>query len=110
MVLKIGSYSPVEHADEEAVFRMIVDPTFTAWRRVLYGAKTGNAKDIQRIEEKWISVFKTLEERKILSKEKMVEMAGEMEESSEERKKHVRDLTKDIEHIPRRHTKKLLQL
>ena len=46
-VLKIGSYSPAEHADEEAVFRTIVDPTCTAWRRALHGAKTGNAKDIQ---------------------------------------------------------------
>ena len=94
MGLKIGSYCPMEHADEEAVFRTIVDPTCTAWRRALHSAKTGNAKDIQRIEEKQISVFKTVEERKISPKEKMVEMAGEMEESSEEHKKHVKDLIK----------------
>ena len=31
MVLKIGCYGPIEHADEEAVFKSIVDPTCTAW-------------------------------------------------------------------------------
>ena len=31
MVLKIGSYGPIEHADEEAVFKMIGDPMCTAW-------------------------------------------------------------------------------
>ena len=38
MVLKIGSYGPVEHADEEAVFHTIVDPTCTTWKRALHGA------------------------------------------------------------------------
>ena len=33
MVLKIGAYGPVEHADEEAVFRTIVDPTCMVWHR-----------------------------------------------------------------------------
>ena len=51
MVLKIGSYSPVEHADEEAVFQTIVDPTCTVWRRALHGTKTGNSKDLQTIEK-----------------------------------------------------------
>ena len=32
MVLKIGSYGSVKHADEEAVFCTIVDPTCTAWK------------------------------------------------------------------------------
>ena len=31
MVLKIGCYGPIEHADEEAVFKTIVDPACTAW-------------------------------------------------------------------------------
>ena len=52
MVLKIGSYGPVEHTDEEAVFRTIVDPTCTAWRRAIHSTKTGNSKDLQRIEER----------------------------------------------------------
>ena len=44
MVLKIGSYGPIEHADEEAVFKTILDPHCTAWRRSMHGAKTGNSK------------------------------------------------------------------
>ena len=52
MVLKIGAYGLVEHVDEEAVYQTIVDPTCTAWRRVMHGAKTGNSKDIQRVEER----------------------------------------------------------
>ena len=56
MALKIGCYGLIEHADEEAVFKMIVDPACTAWRRAMHGVKTGNAKDLQRIEEVRIKV------------------------------------------------------
>ena len=94
MVLKIGSYGPVEHADKEAVFWTIVDPTCTAWRRALHGAKTGNLKDLQRIEEKRITVLKTVEECEIPPKDKMTELAGPMEESLAEQKKHIKDLIK----------------
>ena len=59
MVLKIGCYGLIEHADEEAVFKTIVDPTCTAWRRAMHGAKTGNAKDLQRIEEMRIKIQKS---------------------------------------------------
>ena len=44
MVLKIGCYGPIEHADEEAVFKTIIDPTCTAWRRAMHGAKTGTQR------------------------------------------------------------------
>ena len=94
MVLKIRSYGPVEHVDEEAVFKMIVDPTCTAWRRALHSAKTGNSKDLQRIEERRITVMKSTEECEISSKEEMMDLAGPMEQSSEEQKKHVKDLIK----------------
>ena len=94
MVLKIGSYGPLEHADEEAVFRTIVDPTCTAWKRALHSAKTGNSKDLQRIEEKQISVLKTVEGHEIPPKQSLVDIAGEMEGSTEENKKHVKDLIK----------------
>ena len=94
MVLKIGSYGPVEHADEEAIFHTIVDPTCTAWKQALRGAKTGNSKDLQRIEEKRISVLKTVEEHEIPPKQALVDIAGEMEGSTEENKKHVKDLIK----------------
>ena len=58
MVLKIGPYGPIEHADEEAVFNTIVDPYCTAWWRSLHGAKMGNSKDLQRIEERQLKVQK----------------------------------------------------
>ena len=49
MVLRNGCYRPIEHADEEAVFKTILDPSCTAWQRAMHGAKTGNSKDLQRI-------------------------------------------------------------
>ena len=36
MVLKIGCYGPIEHADEEAIFKTIMDLSCTAWRRAMY--------------------------------------------------------------------------
>ena len=50
MVLNIG------HEDEEAVYKTIVDPTCMAWHRAMHGAKTGNSKNIQRVEEKRLKV------------------------------------------------------
>ena len=75
-------------------FCTIVYPTCTAWKRALHGAKTGNSKDLQRIEEKQINVLKTVEECEILPKEAMGEMACEMEESLAKHKKHMKDLIK----------------
>ena len=94
MVLKIGANGPVEHMDEEAVYRTIMDPVCTAWCRAMHGAKTGNSKDIQRIQEKCLKVQKSIEEREILPKEEMIDIAGQMEERTVEDRKHVRDLIK----------------
>ena len=94
MVLKINAYGPVEHADEEAVYKTIVDPTCTAWCRAMHGAKTGNSKDIQRIEEKRLKVQRSIEDREIPPKEDMVEIAGPMEEKTAEDKKHVKEMIK----------------
>ena len=94
MVLKIEAYGLVEHTDEEAVYKTIVDPTCTAWRQAMHGAKTGNSKDIQRIEEKRQKVQKLVEECEILRKEEMMDIAGPMEECTPEHKKHVRNLIK----------------
>ena len=94
MVLKTGSYRPIEHADEEVVFRMIVDPTCMAWHRFLHHAKTGNSKDIQRIEERHLKVKKSVEEREIPPKQEMVELAGPMEVKSPEDRAHVKALVK----------------
>ena len=38
--------------------------------------------------------MKLMEDREISSKEEMMDLAGSMEESSEEQKKHVKDLIK----------------
>ena len=94
MVLKIGCYRLIEHADEEAVFKTIVDLTCTAWPRAMHGAKTGNAKDLQRIEEMRIKIQKSTEDREIPPKEEMVEIAGQMENCTPEDRKHVKDLIK----------------
>ena len=94
MVLKIGCYGLIEHADEEAVFKTIVDPTCTAWRRAMHGAKTGNAKDLQQIEDMRIKIQKSTEDHEILPKEEMVEIADEMENRTPEDRKHVKDLIK----------------
>ena len=52
MIEKLGAYSPIEAADVEAVFEMVVDPQCVAWRRAQYGTKTGNSKEILQVEEK----------------------------------------------------------
>ena len=94
MVLKIGCYGPIEHADEEAIFKTIIDPTCTAWRRAMHGAKMGNAKDLQRIEDMRIKIQKSTEDREIPPKEDMVEIAGKMENRMPEDRQHVKDLIK----------------
>ena len=94
MALKINAYGPVEYADEEAVYKTIVDPTCTAWCRAMHGAKTGNSKDIQRIEEKRLKVQRSIEDREIPPEEEMVEIAGPMKEKTEEEKKHVKEMIK----------------
>ena len=40
MVEKLGSYSPIEAADMEAVFNTIVDPQCIVWRQAQHGTKT----------------------------------------------------------------------
>ena len=94
MVLSNGCYGPIEHADEEAVFKTIVDLSCTAWRRAMHGAKTGNSKDLQLIEEMRIKVQKSMEDREIPLKEDMVEIAGGMENRTLEDRQHVKDLIK----------------
>ena len=86
-----GSPDPM-HAN--SMDKPCIDPTCTAWGRALHSAKTGNSKDLQRIEERHITVMKLMQEREISSKEEMVDLAGPMEEASEEQKQHVKDLIK----------------
>ena len=94
MVLKIGAYGLVEHADEEAIYRTIVNPMCMVWHRAMHGVKTGSSKAIQRVEEKHLKVQKLVEEHKIQPKQEMVDLAGLMEEHMAEHKQHVKDLIK----------------
>ena len=54
----------------------------------------GNAKDLQWIEEMRIKIQKSTEDREILPKGDMVEIAGEMENHMLEDRQHVKDLIK----------------
>ena len=65
MVEKLGAYFPIESVDTEAVYETVVDPQCVAWRRALHGTKTGNSKEIQRVEEKRWKVERVDEEREI---------------------------------------------
>ena len=94
MVLSNGCYGPIERADKEAVFKTIVDPSCTAWQRAMHGAKTGNSKDLQCIEEMRIKVQKSMEDREIPPKEEMVDIAGAMKKRTPEDRQHVKDLIK----------------
>ena len=62
MIEKLGAYSPIEAADAEAVFEMVVDPQCVAWRRAQHGTKTGNSKEILWVEKRW-KVERSIEER-----------------------------------------------
>ena len=77
MIEKLGAYSPIEAADTEAVFEMVVDPQCVAWRRAQHGTKTGNSKEILWVEEKHWKVEKSIEEREI-SPEEQVKMFADM--------------------------------
>ena len=52
MIKKLEAYSPIEAVDTDAVFEMVVEPQCVAWRRAQHGTKTGNSKEILRVEEK----------------------------------------------------------
>ena len=52
MIEKLGAYSPIKAADTEAVFETVVDPQCVAWQRAQHGMKTGNSREILRVEEK----------------------------------------------------------
>ena len=91
MEMEIGVYGPIEHVD---VSKIIIDPTCTAWRRALHGAKTVNSKELLCIEEKWLKVEKSTEDRKIPEKSEMVSLAGTLENKTPEEKAHVKDLIK----------------
>ena len=66
MIEKLGAYSPIEAVDTEAVFETIVDPQCIVWRRALHSTKTGNSKEIQRVEERRWKAEQSVEEREVI--------------------------------------------
>ena len=82
MVEKLGAYSPIEAVDTDAVFDTIVDPQCIAWRLALHGTKTGNSKEILRVEEKRWKVERSIEEREILPEEEVETFADMMQVKS----------------------------
>ena len=71
MVEKLGADSPIEAGDIDTVYETIVDPQCIAWRRAQHGTKTGKSKGIQRVEEKWWKVERSIEERELMSEEEV---------------------------------------
>ena len=69
MIEELGAYSPIKAVDTDAVFDTIVDPQCIAWRQALHGTKTGNSKEILRVEEKRWKVERSIEECEISPEE-----------------------------------------
>ena len=82
MIEKLGAYSPIEAADMDAVFQTGVDPQCVAWQRAQHGTKTGNSKEILRVEEKQWKVEKSNEEHEILPDEQVQTFADTMKVKS----------------------------
>ena len=104
MIEKLGAYSPNEAADMEAVFEMVVDPQCVAWRRAQHGTKTGNSKEILRVEEKRWKVERLIEEHEISPDEQVKTFAETMTvKSKTERADVVRLIKRYFGHVAKVH-------
>ena len=104
MVEKLGAYSPIEAVDTDAVFDMIVDPQCIAWRRALHGMKTGNSKEILRVEEKRWKVDRLIEEREILPEEEVKTFVDTMQvKSKTDRVEVMRMVKRYFGHVAKAH-------
>ena len=104
MVEKLGAYSPIEAADTDAVFDMIVDPQCIAWRRAQHGTKTGNSKEILCVEEKRWKVEKSVEDREISPEEQVKTFADTMQvKSKTDRAEVVRMVKRHFGHVAKAH-------
>ena len=104
MVEKLGTYSPIEAADIDAVFNTIVDPQCIAWRRVQHDTKTGNSKEILWVEEKRWKVEKSIEECEISPEEQVKTFADMMEvKSKTDRTEVVRMVKHYFGHVAEAH-------
>ena len=79
MVEKLSVYSPIKTTDIEAVFETIVDPQCIASRCVLHGTKTGNSKEIQRVEERQWKVEQSIKDRELMTEEQVQTFTDTME-------------------------------
>ena len=103
MIEKLGAYSPTEASDTEAVFEM-VDPQCVAWRRAQHGTKTGNSKEILRVEEKRWKVEKSIEEHKISPEEQVKTFADMMiVKSKMERADVIHMIKRYFRHVAKAH-------
>ena len=82
MIKKLGAYLPIKATDTDAVFETVVDPQCVAWRRAQHGTKTGNSKEILRVEEKQWKVERSIEECKISPDEQVQTFANTMKVKS----------------------------
>ena len=94
MIEKLGAYSPIKAVETDAVFDTIVDPQCIAWRQALHGTKTGNSKEILRVEEKRWKVERSIEERKISPEEEVKMFADMMQVKSKADRAEVMRLVK----------------
>ena len=104
MVEKLGAYSPIESVDMEAVYETIVDPQCIAWRCALHGTKTGNSKEIQRVEEKRLKVERMDEEREIDPEAEVKTFADTMQVKSKSGRADVIQMIKHyLGHVAKAH-------
>ena len=104
MVEKLGTYSPMEAADTDAVFDTIVDPRCIAWRRAQHGTKTRNSIEILRVEEKRWKVEKSIEECEISPEEQVKTFAEMMQvKSKTDRAEVVRMVKHYFGHVAKAH-------
>ena len=104
MIEELGAYSPIEAADTDAVFDTIVDPQCIAWGRALHGTKTGNSKDILRVEEKRWKVERSIEECEISPEEEVKTFTDTMQvKSKTDRAEVVRMVKRYFGHVAKVH-------
>ena len=94
MIDKLGAYSLIKSRDVDAVYDTIVDPQCLAWRRALHGTKTGNSKEILRVEEKRWKAERSIEQQDLASEEDIKMFANTMKVKSKTERADVVNMVK----------------
>ena len=80
------------------------NPQCVAWRRALHGVKTGNSKEILKIEEKRWKVERSIEQRDLAGEEEIQTFADTMQvKSKTEKADVVRMVKKYFGHVAKAH-------